>query len=113
MLIEAAAGPPSQLSAARRSWEKRLNELLEARKIPANLQLVASFDAEDSGKAASILAAGKEEPIVMSSIESADLGSAQIVILAASKETGHKVYEKIRDAKPAPVLIDLSGAWRI
>ncbi len=46
----------------------------------------------------------------MSSIESADLGSAQIVILAASKESGHKVYEKIRGAKPAPVVIDLTGA---
>jgi aspartate-semialdehyde dehydrogenase len=89
---------------------KELNELLEARKIPANIQLVASFDAGDSGKPASILAAGKEEPVVMSSLESAELGSAQIVILAASKETGHKAYEKIREAKPAPVVIDLTGA---
>ncbi len=89
---------------------KEVNELLEARKIPANIQLVASFDAGGSGKPASILAAGKEEPIVMTSLESAELGSAQIVILAASKETGHKVYEKIREAKPAPVLIDLGGA---
>ncbi len=89
---------------------KEVNELLEASKIPANLQLVASFDAGDSGKPASILAVGKEEPIVMSSIESAELGTAQIVILAASKETGRKVYEKIREAKSAPVLIDLGGA---
>ncbi len=89
---------------------KEVSELLEASKIPANLQLVASFDAADSGKPASILAVGKEEPIVMSSIDSAELGSSQIVILAASKETGHKVYEKIRAAKPAPVLIDLGGA---
>ncbi len=89
---------------------KEVNEILEASKIPAKLQLVASLDAGDSGKPASILAAGKEEPIVMTSIESAELGSAQIVILAASKDSGHKVYEKIRDAKPAPVLIDLSGA---
>jgi len=89
---------------------KEVHELLEARKIPANIQLVASFDADDSGKPASILAAGKEEPLVMASIEAADLGSAQIVILAASKESGHKVYEKIRGAKPAPVVIDLTGA---
>ena len=46
----------------------------------------------------------------MSSIQSADLGSAQIVILAASKETGHKAYEKIRGAKPSPIVIDLTGA---
>ena len=93
---------------------KEVHELLEARKVSANIQLVASFDAEDSAeaanKAAIILAAGKEEPIVMSSIEGAELGSAQIVILAASKESAHKVYEKIRKAKPAPVVIDLTGA---
>jgi aspartate-semialdehyde dehydrogenase len=89
---------------------KEVHELLEARKIPANIHLVASFDADDSGKPTSILAAGKEEPLVMSSIEAADLGSAQIVILAASKESGHEVYEKIKAAKTAPVVIDLTGA---
>jgi aspartate-semialdehyde dehydrogenase len=89
---------------------KEVHELLEARKIPANIQLVASFDPDESGKPASILAIGKEEPLVMSSIEAAELGSAQIVILAASKESGHQVYEKIREAKPAPVIIDLTGS---
>jgi aspartate-semialdehyde dehydrogenase len=89
---------------------KEVQELLDARKIPANIQLVASFEPEVAGKAASILTLGKEEPLVMSSIEAADLGSAQIVILAASKETGHKAYEKIRGAKPSPIVIDLTGA---
>jgi aspartate-semialdehyde dehydrogenase len=89
---------------------KEVHELLEARKIPANIQLVTSFDPDESAKAASILAIGKEEPLVMSSIEAADLGSAKILILAASKESGHQVYEKIRGAKPAPVIIDLTGS---
>ena len=89
---------------------KEVNELLEARKIPASIELVASFDPDESTKAASILAIGAEEPVVMSSIQSAELSSAQIVILAASKESGHKVYDKIRGAKPAPVVIDLTGA---
>jgi len=89
---------------------KEVHELLEARKIAANIQLVASFAAEDSTTAASLLAIGKEEPIVMSSIESAEFGSAQIVILAASKDAGQKAYEKIRSSKPAPVVIDLTGA---
>src|ERR1700734_3424671 len=89
---------------------KEVNELLEARKIPANIQLVASIAAEDSDKVASVLALGEEEPIVMGSIESSDLALARIVILAASKESGHKVYQKIRGAKPAPVVIDLTGA---
>ncbi len=88
---------------------KEVHELLEARKVPVNLQLVASFETEEAGKAASILAIGAEEPIVMTSIAAADLASAQIVILAASKETGHKAYEKIRAAKPAPIVIDLTG----
>ena len=89
---------------------KEVHELLTARKIQANIQLVASFEPEGSAKVASILALGEEEPLVMSSIEAAELASAQIVILAASKETGHKAYEKIRSAKPAPVVIDLTGA---
>jgi aspartate-semialdehyde dehydrogenase len=89
---------------------KEVQELLEARKIPASIQLVASFEPEESGKPARILTLGEEEPIVMSSIAAADLSSAQIVILAAPKETGHKAYEKIRGAKPAPTLIDLTGA---
>jgi aspartate-semialdehyde dehydrogenase len=89
---------------------KEVHELLEARKIPATIQLVASFDPDESTKAASILAIGKEEPLVMSSIEAADLGSAQIVILAASKESGNQVYKKIQAAKPAPIAIDLTGA---
>jgi aspartate-semialdehyde dehydrogenase len=89
---------------------KEVHELLEARKIPANIQLIASFDADDSGKPTSILAAGKEEPLIMTSIAAADLSSARIVILAASKESSQMAYEKIRGAKPAPVVIDLPGA---
>ena len=89
---------------------KEVNELLEARKLPASIELVASFDPDASTKAATILAIGKEEPLVMISIAAADLASAQIVILASSKESGHLAYEKIRGAKPAPVVIDLTGA---
>jgi aspartate-semialdehyde dehydrogenase len=89
---------------------KEVHELLDARKIPANIQLIASFDADDSGKPTSILAAGKEEPLIMTSIAAADLSSARMVILAASKESSQMAYEKIRGAKPAPVVIDLPGA---
>jgi aspartate-semialdehyde dehydrogenase len=89
---------------------KEVNDLLEARKIPANIQLVSSFEPEGPTKAASVLALGSEEPLVMASIESAGLEAAKIVVLAASKETGQKAYEKIRGAKPRPVVIDLTGA---
>ena len=84
---------------------KEVHELLDARKIPANIQLVASFEPEDSTAATNILAIGKEEPLVMTSIQAADLATAKIVILAASKESGHQVYKKIQTAKPAPVVL--------
>lgn len=83
---------------------KEVRELLEARKL--GVDLVASLDTED----AAILTKGADEPLVMTSIALADLSAAQIIILAADKASGHKVYEKIRDVKPAPLLIDLTGA---
>jgi aspartate-semialdehyde dehydrogenase len=89
---------------------KEIHELLDARKIPANIRLVASFEPEDSSSSTSILAIGKEEPLVMTSLQAADLASAEIVILAASQETGRQAYEKIQGAKPAPIVLDLNGA---
>jgi aspartate-semialdehyde dehydrogenase len=88
---------------------KEIHELLDSRKAPANVRLVAS-EVEDSDKgAAGILARGADEPLVMPSIELADLGSARVVILAGSKTSSHKAYEIIRGAKPAPAVIDLNG----
>jgi aspartate-semialdehyde dehydrogenase len=92
---------------------KEVHELLEALKLKADL--VASLDAVAPDEASSILTQMNDEPLVMSSLESADLSAAGIVILAAAKESGHKVYEKVRSATersptPAPVLIDLNGA---
>jgi len=92
---------------------KEIHELLDARKAPANVKLVAS-EVEDADKgAASILARGPvggiEEPIVMASIELADLGSARVVILAGSKTSSHKAYQIVRGAKPTPAVVDLSG----
>ena len=83
---------------------KEIQELLEARHLTP--QLVSSLDTEEG----SILTQGKDEPVVMSSLETADFGSAQIIILAASKESGHKVYEKIRGAEKAPMIVDLTAS---
>jgi aspartate-semialdehyde dehydrogenase len=83
---------------------KEIHELLGARKL--NPDLIASLDIED----AAILTPGADEPLVMRTLDSADFASVQIVILAASKESGHKVYEKIRGSKKAPTIIDLTGA---
>ncbi len=89
---------------------KEVHELLESRKVPATLQLVAAIEVEDAAKgAAAILARGSDEPLVMASIELADLGAARVVILAGSKASSEKAYQKIRAAKPAPAVIDVSG----
>ena len=89
---------------------KEVHELLESRKAPATLKLVAAIEVDDAPKGvASILTRGAEEPLVMASIELADLGSARVVILAGSKASSEKAYQKIRGAKPAPAVIDLSG----
>ncbi len=89
---------------------KEVHELLETRKAPAILKLVAAVEVEDAPKgAASILTRGADEPLVMASIELADLGSARVVILAGSKASSEKAYEKIRGAEPAPTAIDVSG----
>jgi aspartate-semialdehyde dehydrogenase len=89
---------------------KEIHELLESRKTPATLKLVAAIEVEEAPKGvASILTRGLDEPLVMASIESADLGAARVVILAGSKASSHKAYENIRGAKPGPAVIDLSG----
>jgi aspartate-semialdehyde dehydrogenase len=85
---------------------KEVNELLEASHLDASVKLVASYDTEDS----SILTRGREEPLVMTSLQAADLGTSRIVILAGSKESSRIAHEQTRDARPAPVLIDVSGA---
>jgi aspartate-semialdehyde dehydrogenase len=89
---------------------KEVHELLESRKAPATLKLVAAIEVEDAPKGvASILTRGADEPLVMASIELADLGSARAVILAGSKASSEKAYQKIRGAQPAPAVIDVSG----
>jgi aspartate-semialdehyde dehydrogenase len=87
---------------------KEIHDLLQARHLSADL--VASLDTEVDTGVASILAPGKDEPLVMSSLQSTDLGAAQIVLLAADKESNRKAYEKIQAAKPAPMAVDLTGA---
>ena len=87
---------------------KEIQELLDARKAPVNVQLVTSLEVEEV-KGASILTRGVDEPLVMASIELADLGAARAVILAGSKESSERAYQKIRGAKPVPVIIDVTG----
>lgn len=88
---------------------KEIHELLEARKL--DTQLIASPDPENaSAFGQTILARNKDEPVVMQPFQSADLASAKVLILAADAQTSRAAYEKIREAKPGPVAIDISGA---
>lgn len=88
---------------------KEIHDLLQGRKLAT--ELIASPVPENApGVAQTILTRGTEEPEVMQSFQSADLGAPRIVILAADPGTNRAAYEKIRAAKPAPVAIDVSGA---
>jgi len=84
---------------------KEISELLEEKHPSATIRLIASYDTQDSN----VLARGREEVAVLTSLQAADLGSARIVILAGDKESSRKAHEQIRSAKPAPIVIDLTG----
>jgi aspartate-semialdehyde dehydrogenase len=86
---------------------KEIYDLLEARRL--DVKLVGSLDVGGDA-AGSIITQGSDEPLVMTSLDAADLDTAQIVILAAPKESGERAWEKIRKAKPAPMVIDVTGA---
>ncbi len=86
---------------------KELRELLEASDLGVAVTLIASEESEDT----SVITRGLEEPLVMSSLQAADLASAKAVMLAGKAESSRKVYEQTRSsAAGAPVLIDLTGA---
>jgi aspartate-semialdehyde dehydrogenase len=84
---------------------KEVRELLEGSTLAVNIKLIASTDAPDT----SIIAAVRDEPVVINSIEMADLGSAEVVVLAGKQESSRKAYEQIESVKPAPVVIDVNG----
>ena len=85
---------------------KEVRELLETSSLPASVTLIASAENED----ASILTRGQDEPLVMSSLQAADLTGARVVFLAGSKESNRIAFEQIQDASRSSVVIDLAGA---
>lgn len=85
---------------------KEIRELLEESDLRVNIKLIAS---EESAEEGSILTRGRDEPLIMLSLEAADLGSAKIVVLAGSPASSRRAYEEIRNLTPAPAVIDLSG----
>lgn len=85
---------------------KEVRELVDAAGLSVNVKLIASDQEGDTN----IIAAGREEPVVMSSLEMGELSAAKLVILAGSEDSSLKAYEQIQRIKPPPAVIDLSGA---
>ena len=85
---------------------KEVRELLDSVELPVNVKLIAS----DEDSEANIIAAGRDEPVVMSSLEMGELTTVKLLVLAGSIESGRQAYEQVRGAKPAPTVIDLTGA---
>lgn len=86
---------------------KDMRELIEASDLGADVKLVASEETLEEG---SILTRGRDEPLIMSSLQAADLEAAQVIVLAGSQESSQKAYEHARNLQPAPTVIDLTGA---
>ena len=84
---------------------KDIRALLAESDLKAEVKLIAA-DAEEG----SIITPGPDEPIVMAPLLFADLGTAEIVVLAGSQESSLLAYEQVRNVSPAPVVIDLTGA---
>ncbi len=85
---------------------KEVRELLESGDLAASVKLIAA----DEGDDASVIARGEDEPLLMSSLQAADLGEARVTVLAGSRESSRKAYQRLRDSSPAPLVIDVSGA---
>jgi len=83
---------------------KEIRDLLDTSDLAANVRLIAA-DVDST-----LIAAGREEPVVINSLLMADLGTARVVILAGSNESSAKAYEQIQGAKPAPLVIDMGGS---
>ena len=85
---------------------KEVHELLDSAGLPASVSLIASEESGDS----SIIALVRDEPIVISSLQVADLATARIAVLAGSKESSQKAFERVQAVNPEAVIIDLSGS---
>ena len=86
---------------------KEIRELLEESHLPAEIKLIASVESDEEG---SILTRGREEPLLMTSLQAADLSSARIVVLAGAPDSSRQAYEQVAKLSPRPTIIDLTGA---
>jgi len=85
---------------------REVREVLESAGLAVEVQLVASDPEGDT----SIIAAGADEPVVMSTLAAADLQSAKVLILAGSASSSRAALDQIKELNPPPALIDVTGA---
>jgi aspartate-semialdehyde dehydrogenase len=85
---------------------KEVRELLEAGKLPASIQSIASSDEGDDAR---ILTREHDEATVMSPLHASDIASAKIVVLAASTDANKRAFEELRSLSPTAAIIDMSG----
>lgn len=84
---------------------KEIREVIEASQLNVTVKLIAPADAED----ASILTRGHDEPLVMTSLQAADLSNARAVVLAGSLESNRKAYEHLQKTSLKTLVIDANG----
>ena len=84
---------------------KEVRESLEAGKLPARIQSIASSEEGDDTK---ILTREDDEAVVMTTLHASDLEAARVVVLAGSSDGNKKAFEQLQKLKPATV-IDMSG----
>src|ERR1700730_9019694 len=83
---------------------KEVLELFESADLAASVSLIAS----ESGNS-NIISLAREEPVVISSLQIADLATARVAVLAGSKESSRKALERIQAVNPTAAVIDLRG----
>jgi aspartate-semialdehyde dehydrogenase len=84
---------------------KEIREVIEASKLDVAVKLIGPTDAEE----ASILTRGRDEPLVMTSLQAADLSNARVVVLAGSLESNRKAYEHVKRTSSKTLVIDANG----
>ncbi len=85
---------------------KEIRELLEESRFAASIDLIASVEPDEQ---AIFLTRDKDEPLLMPTLDTADLGAARIVVLAGSAESSRKAYGQLQSLSPGPVVIDVTG----
>jgi aspartate-semialdehyde dehydrogenase len=85
---------------------KEVHELFDSADLPASVSLIASEEPED----ASVISIGRDEPIVISSLQVADLATARIVLLTGSRASSQKAFERVQAVNPTAIVIDLGGS---